>query len=79
MPGSDVPVIRQPFDRGDARPFWALGMRTGEHHLYDLAVDPAEDENRAGEPVEQHSIDLLRHALEEIDAPAEQFERLGIA
>ena len=48
MPGSDVPVIRQPFGPGDRLPYWAAG-RALSHHLYDLDVDPDEAENRAGE------------------------------
>ena len=44
MPGSDVPVIRQPFAAGDPLPFWAGGARNvGRHHLYDLCVDPDEE------------------------------------
>jgi arylsulfatase A-like enzyme len=80
MPGSDVPVIRQPFAAGDTLPFWASGARNaGRHHLYDLDVDPDEQENRRGEPGEAQMIDLLRTALVEVDAPDEQLARLGIA
>ena len=79
MPGSDVPVIRQPFAPGDPLPFWAMGMRTGEHHLYDLDLDPEEHENRSGEAVEGELLELLHHALTSVDAPADQFARLGIA
>jgi len=80
MPGSDVPVIRQPFAAGDTLPFWAGGARNvGRHHFYDLGVDPDEQENRRGEPGEAEMIDLLRTALVEVDAPDEQFARLGIA
>lgn len=80
MPGSDVPVIRQPFAPGDPLPFWAGGARNvGRHHLYDLDVDPDETENRAGEPsTEAEMVDLVRTALEEVDAPDEQFARLGL-
>lgn len=80
MPGSEVPVLRQPFQRGDALPFWASGgAHVGEHHLYDLDVDPHEHENRVGEAAERRLQDLLRTALAELDAPAEQLERLGLA
>ena len=82
MPGSDVPVIRQPFGAHDVLPFWARGGKTnaGRHHLYDLSVDPDEAENRRGEAsVEGEMIDLLRTALVDVDAPAEQLARLGIA
>ena len=79
MPDSDVPVIRQPFAPGDPLPFWAMGMRTGEHHLYDLDIDPGENENRTGEAVEAELLELLHHALTSVDAPADQFARLGIS
>ncbi len=76
MPGSDVPVIRQPFAAGDPLPFWAGGARNvGRHHLYDLAVDPDESENRRGEAgVEAEMIDLLRTALIDVEAPEEQLD-----
>ena len=79
MPGSEVPVIRQPFEAGDVLPYWAGGSRTvGQHHFYDLDVDPDERENRRGEAAESQMIDMLRAALDEVEAPAEQLERLGI-
>jgi arylsulfatase A-like enzyme len=80
MPGSDIPVIRQPFEPGDVLPFWAGGARNaGRHHLYDLGVDPDERENRRGEPAEREMIDLLRTALVDVDAPDEQLARLGLS
>ncbi|MDJ0787705.1 MAG: sulfatase-like hydrolase/transferase, partial [Myxococcota bacterium] len=79
MPGSRVPVIRQPFAPGDMLPYWAGRPRVDAHELYDLELDPAEEENRTGEPVEKELIDLLRAALESVESPAEQLERLGIA
>jgi arylsulfatase A-like enzyme len=80
MPGSDVPVIRQPFAPGDVLPFWASGARNiGRHHLYDLDVDPDERENRRGDAQETDMVDLLRTALVEVDAPSEQLERLGLS
>lgn len=79
MPGSSVPVIRQPFQAGDALPFWVGGANVvGRHHLYDLTVDPDERENRVGERMEREMIDLLRAALRELEAPAEQLARLGL-
>jgi arylsulfatase A-like enzyme len=79
MPGSDVPVIRQQFKPGDPLPFWSLGTRTGEHHCYRLDNDPGELENRLGSQDEVDMVELLRVALKAIEAPAEQFTRLGIA
>ena len=80
MPGSDVPVIRQPFGADDVVPYWARSGRVnaGRHHLYDLGVDPDERENRRGEAGEGEMIDLLHAALDEVAAPSEQFERLGL-
>ena len=80
MPGSDIPVIRQPFANGDVLPFWASGGRNvGRHHLYDLDVDPDEHENRRGGAQEADMADLLRTTLIDVEAPGEQLERLGLA
>jgi len=79
MPGSEIPVIRQPYDADDPLPFWGAGRAQQEtHFLFDLDVDPDEQENRAarGESVEADMLELLHVALREIDAPEEQFTRL---
>ncbi|MEZ5256751.1 MAG: hypothetical protein R2705_07630 [Ilumatobacteraceae bacterium] len=55
------------------------GQRRGRHYLYDLGVDPDEQENRTGEPREAEMVELLRVALGELEAPVEHLERLGIA
>jgi arylsulfatase A-like enzyme len=77
MPGSRVPVIRQPFAAGDALPFWAWGDFSG-NHLYDLRDDPQETRNLAGTAAERDAADALRAALEAVEAPPEQFARLGL-
>jgi arylsulfatase A-like enzyme len=79
MPGSDVPVIRQRFERGDPLPYWCAGQVAGDHHCYRPADDPEERDNRLGGPDERDMIELLRVALADVEAPADQFERLGIA
>lgn len=80
MPGSSVPVIRQPYDSDDAVPFWVNSARiVDRHYLYDLSIDPDERENRSGESVEAEMADLLQTALTELEAPTEQLERLGIS
>lgn len=79
MPGTEVPVIRQPFEPGDMLPYWAGAAAAGDHYLFDLEEDPGERRNLTGTPAEKRSIDLLRAALEEAEAPAEQLERMGIA
>ncbi len=77
MPGSAVPVIRQPFERGDPRPYWALGRFSG-NHLYDLSEDPDEAQNLAGSRLEGEMEEKLREALKRIEAPGDQFARLGL-
>jgi hypothetical protein len=78
MPGSSIPVIRQPFQPGDALPFWVNRTIGGQHHLYDIDLDPDERENRVGEGVEREMQELLRAALAEVEAPTEHLERLGL-
>jgi len=78
MPGSKIPVIRQPFRQGDRLPFWAYGHFRGSQ-LFDLANDPGEDENLCGTPLEKRLEELLRTALVEIAAPDDQLVRLGLA
>ncbi len=78
MPGAKVPVIRQMWDESDHVPFWALARFTG-HHLFDLANDPDENENLAGSAREKYAADALRAALVEVEAPPEQFQRLGLS
>lgn len=78
MPGSDVPVLRQPFETGDDQPFWCRGQRGGRHCLYDLDKDPNEVENRLEGAEERRMLELLHAALTEVEAPQDQFRRLGI-
>lgn len=79
MPGSTIPVIRQPFRPGDLLPFWAGTQRiVDDHHCYDIGIDPDEHENRRGGQDEKELTELLRVALTEVEAPAEQFARLGL-
>lgn len=84
MPGSDVPVIRQPFDVGDPVPFWAAaGHQAGRDMLFNLDEDPGEERDLAGTgasstTAEDDMVELLREALAGIDAPAEQLSRLGL-
>lgn len=78
MPGSDIPVIRQPFQEGDLLPYWSMSPQIGDHHLYVVTDDPDEKENRVGEALEATMIELLRTALTEVEAPEEQRARLGL-
>ncbi|MBI1815083.1 MAG: sulfatase [Deltaproteobacteria bacterium] len=78
MPGTSVPVIRQPFVDGDFLPFWAYSEFAG-NLLFDLRDDPREARNLAGSAREKDAAEHLRVALQEIDAPDDQFVRLGLA
>jgi arylsulfatase A-like enzyme len=83
MPGTDVPVIRQPFAPSDRLPFWVGHGAVDAHFLFDLVDDPGEDQNLAGGgaggSMEAEMIELLRVALKDVEAPDEQLQRLGIA
>ena len=82
MPGSDVPVIRQPFVEGDLLPFWAYGGLVDRNLLYDRRTDPAQELNLAGSAeyadIERQAIDLMIAELREIDAPDDLLARLGL-
>ncbi len=78
MPGSKVPVIRQPYVKGDLLPYWSLGAFSG-NHLYDLRNHPMEDENLSSSKIEADIADRLRQALIEIEAPDDQLQRLGMS
>jgi hypothetical protein len=79
-PGTDVPVIRQPFDPSDALPFWAVGAFSGDL-LYDRVEADATGavRNQADGDATAEMTDLLEAALRAVDAPEEQFARLGIS
>ena len=79
MPDSQIPVIRQPYEPGDRLPFWVGHNAVDAHFLFDLVNDPVEDENLVGGRAEADMVELLRVALRAVDAPDEQFERLGVA
>jgi arylsulfatase A-like enzyme len=84
MPGTGVPVIRQPFVEGDLLPFWAYGGLVDRHVLYERRHDPDQARNLAaapGEPIsdlEHQMIEILKNALGSIDTPDDVLVRLGI-
>jgi arylsulfatase A-like enzyme len=77
MPGSTVPVIRQPFREGDMLPFWAYAKQY-ETIMFNRAEDPDETVNRIDDSIAKEAEELLRVALHSVDAPSEQFERLAL-
>jgi hypothetical protein len=79
MPGSSVPVIRQPFGPGDAVPFWAQ-TNTGDLRdmVFDVVADPTEDRDLSDTDLDGRMEEVLRSVLRSVEAPADQFERLGL-
>ena len=59
-------------------PFWAYATFSGDH-LYDLNSDPDEQVNLRDSPAAAMLAERLRAALEAVEAPHEQFARLGFA
>ncbi len=84
MPGSTIPVIRQPWDASDTLPFWAWSGFRG-HRLWDTIEDPDQVDDLAAPvdatpgSVERDLAERLRAALVMIDAPDDQLVRLGLA
>ena len=70
----DPPAVRA---RRPRCPFWA-GPRRDQHHVRPRQRSD-ENEDLVGTRDEAEMIDLLRAALEDVEAPDEQFERLGLA
>jgi arylsulfatase A-like enzyme len=75
MPGSKIPVIRQPWGESDRLPYWAMGRFSGSQ-LYEPAEDPREERNLVGGPEERRMAERLREALRDIEAPDDQLARL---
>jgi hypothetical protein len=77
MPGSTVPVIRQPFREGDMLPFWGYAKQY-ETMMFHRGEDPDETVNRIDDSIAKDAEELLRVALHQVNAPSEQFERLAL-
>jgi arylsulfatase A-like enzyme len=78
-PGSNVPVLRQPFDPSDSIPYWGRGSFHGDL-LYDRFEAEARGSvrNIAGGRADGDMQELLVTALRAVDAPDEQLVRLGL-
>ena len=79
MPGSNIPVIHQLWTAEDvaANPLLGYHLDTASNLLFD-AEDEQQEDDLAGSARERHYEELLHHALEELEAPAEQHQRLGL-
>ncbi len=79
MPGSDVPVIRQPFAVGDtAAVLGGAGGSTGSTCSTTSTTIPTRPGTWPAPRVEAELEEMLRHALGEVEAPRDQYERLGL-
>ena len=77
MPGSPVPVLRQIWDAGDRVPYWAASRFRGDL-LFDLKEDSGEESAISDPEQKAAAAARLASALTAIEAPATQFERLGL-
>ena len=70
MPGSDVPVIRQPFAAGDPMPFWAATGRAAATTCCSTSTRTRPRTTTWPAPrAEADAEELLRVALASVDAP----------
>ena len=79
-PGSDVPVIRQPFDPSDDLPYWALGAFSGDLLYHHREVGASGEVGGAvADEGAVEMTELLVEALRAVEAPVEQLARLGLS
>ena len=79
MPGSDVAVIRQPLTQSQVSGLlWSFGDHRSSH-VFHVGEDPGETRDLEGDTTLRRRLEEeLRAALREIEAPAEQLDRLGL-
>ena len=76
MPGSAVPVIRQAWNEFDRLPFWAPA-RLGPNLLFNVENDPGEEADLSETSEASAFSEKLHAALKSVEAPDDQFSRLG--
>ena len=74
MPGSTVPVIRQPFREGDMLPFWGYAKQY-ETMMFHRGEDPDETVNRIDDSIAKDAEELLRVALHQADPGVDRKRR----
>ncbi|MDJ1122526.1 sulfatase [Olsenella sp. YH-ols2217] len=82
LPRTDYPVFKVPVTKPGIIDQSDDPLReVSKTRLFDLAVDYGELDDLAGgnDPAEDRMVGLLLRALDENDAPPEQYERLGLA
>ena len=78
MPGSTVPVIRQPFAAGDDAAVLGGAPASPATASTTSTSTPASGRTATGDALEAELVDLLRTALTELEAPDDQLVRLGL-
>lgn len=71
LPYTDYPIIK-------AKQSIARREHAADTLLFDQQNDPAQENNLAGDAIEEQYIDLLVATMSRMDAPTEQYERLGL-
>ncbi len=74
-----MPVCRMPVEPDDMRRLHCEPeLVTGEDFLFDISADPNERQNLAGTELQTHYENLMRSAMQELQVPPEQYERMGL-
>ena len=79
MPGTDVPVIRQPFAPGDPLPFWAaMGLPRARRASSTWTSIPTRSKIWWVGDGKTNFADALAAELRKVQAPNDLFERVGL-
>lgn len=82
LPWTNFPVYKIPANQvhwnNDSLRFDRINQYAGKSRLYDLNTDYTQEHPVEDSELEEKYARLLRQAMEEHDAPEEQFERLGL-
>ncbi len=82
LPWTDYPVYRFPADiiafHNPSQEYSRRSEHNAETALYDLETDYAQEHPISDAALEERCIEGLRRCMEQCQAPAEQYERLGL-
>ncbi len=71
LPYTDLAVLRTRWNMNR----WSTVKDT---QLFNIESDPGQQHNLTGSDIESKYIELLRQTMQKMDAPAGQYERLGL-
>ncbi len=74
----NIPVFKIPQPGKAPLGYEEAGTYRPRHDLHDLAIDPGQERPRADPTIEARMCALLREQLARVDAPREQWARLGL-